>query len=119
LAVGIVSYILVWWRRSHPVAVATLTNLAGILSASSLGPSTLAMVSLSTRRKWREIIPQAVLAVGCGVLAEEFFNVPDVEEPLLVRYGTMLAAIATMIAWGMYIGSRRELLASWRLRATL
>ncbi|WAC56190.1 sensor histidine kinase [Gordonia sp. SL306] len=119
LAVGIVSYVLVWWRRSHPVAIATLTNLAGILSASSLGPSTLAMVSLSTRRKWREIIPQAVLAVGCGVLAEEFFNVPDVEEPLLVRYGTMLAAIATMIAWGMYIGSRRELLASWRLRATL
>ncbi|MGC4960319.1 sensor histidine kinase [Gordonia sp. DT218] len=119
MTLGLISYVLVWWRRSHPVAVATLTNLAGILSASSLGPSTLAMVSLATRRKWREIIPQAVLAVGCGILAEEFFNVPDVEEPLLVRYGTMLAAIATMIAWGMYIGSRRELLASWRLRATL
>ncbi|AZG48690.1 sensor histidine kinase [Gordonia insulae] len=119
LSVGLLTYVVVWWRRSHPVAVATIGNLASIISASSAGAGILAMVSLSTRRNWREIIPQAVLAAVCGVLGEEFFNVPDVNEPALLRYGILFAVLATMIGWGMYIGSRRELFASWRQRAIL
>ncbi|MEE3852812.1 histidine kinase [Gordonia sp. LSe1-13] len=119
LTIGLLTYVAVWFRRSHPVAVATFGNLATVMSASAAGPATLAMVSLSTRRRWPEIIPQVVLALVCGVVAEEFFNVPDVAEPWILRYGIMLTVIATMVAWGMYIGSRRELLASWRARAIL
>ncbi|MDL9947594.1 histidine kinase [Gordonia sp. ABSL11-1] len=119
LGVGVLTYLAVWWRRSHPVAVATVGNLASMVSTSSAGAGALAMVSLSTRRHWHEIVPQVGLALVCGVVAEEFFNVPDVEEPLVLRYGIMVAVIATMVAWGMYIGSRRELLASWRARAML
>ncbi|MGV9713600.1 histidine kinase [Gordonia sp. NPDC003424] len=119
LTLGALSFVAVWWRRSHPVAVATFVNVASILSSSAMGPVTLAMVSLSTRRRWREIVPQAVLAVAAGVISEEFVTVPEPDAPLLFRYGVLLALIATMIGWGLYIGSRRELLASLRARAAL
>ncbi|MFI8771013.1 sensor histidine kinase [Gordonia sp. NPDC062954] len=119
LCIGLAGYVAVWFRRRHPVAVATFENLATAISASAAGPATLAMVSLSTRRRWREIIPQVILALVSGAVAEDVLNVPDVTEPWLLRYGIMVAVVATMVAWGMYVGSRRELLASWRARAIL
>ncbi|GAC69634.1 sensor histidine kinase [Gordonia soli] len=117
LALGLVTYAAIWWRRSHPVALATLTNLTSIVSASSGGPAALAMVSLSTRRRWGEILPQVVLGALCSVLAEQFFRTPQESEPMLVRYSVVIATIGITVSWGMYVGSRRELLASWRARA--
>ncbi|AFR49247.1 sensor histidine kinase [Gordonia sp. KTR9] len=118
LALGVLSYIVIWWRRSHPVPVTTFTNIVTIMSSSSLGPGILAMVSLSTRRRWREIIPQAVLSVGAGIIALEFFATPtEASDPVIVQYTVTVVATAAMVAWGLYIGSRRELLASWRARA--
>ncbi|EME19174.1 sensor histidine kinase [Rhodococcus triatomae] len=114
---GIVAYIAVWWRRRHPVAVATLTNLTGVVSASSSGPAALAMVSLSTRRNWKEITPQVLLAFGCSALSEVFFRTPLEAESALLRYGAVVAIMGITVSWGMYIGSRRELLATWQARA--
>ncbi|MFE0748204.1 sensor histidine kinase [Gordonia sp. NPDC058843] len=118
LALGVVSYVVIWWRREHPVAVTTFTNIVTIVSSSSLGPGTLAMVSLSSRRQWREIIPQAVLSVVAGIIALAFFATPtETNDPVIVQYSVTAVATAAMVAWGLYIGSRRELLASWQARA--
>lgn len=119
LIVGIAMFVLVSWRRRYPVAVAVVTSLASIISSSAGGPGTLALASLATRRRWREIVPVALLNALCFVLAEAFFSPPDQNEPALVRYGFAVAITAAIIAWGMYIGSRRELFASWRSRALL
>lgn len=119
VGLGLFGYVVIWQRRRHPVAVATATNLATIFSSLVAGPATLAMVSLSTRRRWREIAPQAVLAVVCGAVSQEFFDVPGTEGPMLQRYIILVAVVAMMIGWGSYLGSRRELLASWRARAIL
>lgn len=118
LALGVLSYIVIWWRRSHPVPVTTFTNIVTIVSSSSLGPGILAMVSLSTRRRWREIIPQAVLSVVAGIIALAFFATPtEANDPVIISYSVTVVATAAMVAWGLYIGSRRELLASWQARA--
>lgn len=118
LALGAVSYAVIWWRRRFPVAVAVFTNVVGVVSATSLGPAVLALVSVSTRRRWREIIPLAILCLVANVVAVEFFSTPaEEDDPVLVQYAVTAAATAAMVAWGMYIGSRRELLASWRARA--
>lgn len=118
LALGCVSYVVIWWRRRFPVAITTFLNIVATISSSSTGPAALALVSLSTRRRWREIIPQAVLSVACGLIGVTYVATPaEQDDPLLVSATVVVAFTAVLIAWGMYIGSRRELLASWRERA--
>ncbi|MGC4933025.1 sensor histidine kinase [Gordonia sp. DT30] len=118
LVVGVACYVATWWRRSHPVLVCTFTNLAAMISMSSAGAGALAMVSLSTRRRWREIVPQIALSIVCGAVGDEFLTGSS-SDPRLQRYAFLVAITAILVAWGMYIGSRRELLATWRSRAML
>ena len=115
LALGLGALVLVAWRRRWPLTIALVTNAVTVISASAGGPATLALVSLATRRRWREIIPVSVLGLAAG-LAFDRFN-PVSEEPWGVTVPILVALIAVTVGWGMYIGSRRELLATLRLRA--
>ena len=115
LALGIGALVLVAGRRRWPLTIALVTNAITVVSASAGGPATLALVSLATRRRWREIIPVSVLGLAAG-LAFDRFN-PVSEEPWGVTVPILVALIAVTVGWGMYIGSRRELLATLRLRA--
>ena len=115
LALGIGALVLVAWRRRWPLTIALVTNAATVISASAGGPATLALVSLATRRRWREIIPVSVLGLAAGLAFDRFNPVSD--EPWGVTVPILVALIAITVGWGMYIGSRRELLATLRLRA--
>lgn len=113
VAVGVPAFVLIFYRRRWPVAVAVVLTVAGGFSSIAAGPATLAGVSLATRRRWREIIPISVLALGCA----ELFTVvqpsnPDDPEWLILLMNVI--AVSATAAWGMYIGSRRELI--WTLR---
>jgi signal transduction histidine kinase len=115
LALGIGALVLVAWRRRWPLTVALVTNAVTIVSASAGGPATLALVSLATRRRWREIIPVSVVGLVAGLAFDRFNPVSD--EPWPVTVPIIVALVAVTVGWGMYIGSRRELLATLRLRA--
>lgn len=120
LALGLASYVAVGWRRSYPVPVALFTTLAEVVSATAAGPATLAMVSLATRRRLREVLPMGALAFGCGWVSARYFTEPGAEEAgSLANVAIIAAVVGLLIAWGMFIGSRRELLASWQSRAEL
>jgi signal transduction histidine kinase len=110
---GLPAVALVFFRRRWPVAVAGLTAALSCVSSLAAGPATLASVSLATRRRWVEVIPIAVLNV---VAAQVVYVVqpPTSDDPEWVTLGTNILFIAGIMAWGMYIGSRRELL--WTLR---
>ncbi|WP_226995629.1 sensor histidine kinase [Gordonia phthalatica] len=116
LALGILSLIAVWYRRRYPMAVGVGTQIVALVSASASGPSMLALVSLATRRRWREIIPVGFLAIVTA-LGSSWFEVPEHARPTLVDSVIITVVLLMVIAWGLYIGSRRELLASWRSRA--
>ena len=115
LGVGLFGLMLLRWRRSHPVLVNVVINLLAPCSASIGGPATLALMSLATRRRWREIIPISVLAFASGI-AQISIMEPEVET-LAFSIPFIMAIIAVTVGWGLYIGSRRELVAGLRERA--
>lgn len=117
LSLGVVSLVLYQFRRRWPLAVALLTTLFGALSASSTGAGSLAFISLATRRRLPEIIPVAVLSV---ITTQVYFVVqpqPGDKEPWFISLAFGIAVTAVAIALGMYIGARRELLATLEDRA--
>jgi len=115
IVVGVVCFILVSRRRSHPVAVALFINVVGVVAGTSAGPSVLATVSLATRRRWREIIPVAIVALASTVAFDQVN--PASDDPWQLTVPLSVAFVAVAVGWGMYIGSRRELLATLRERA--
>lgn len=115
LGLGCLSLVLLHWRRRRPVLVAVTTNVLSFVSFTVAGPATLALVSLATRRRWREVLPVGVLALVAGITLEAFNPVSS--DVLAFTIPFMVAIIAVTVGWGMYIGSRRELLATLRDRA--
>jgi signal transduction histidine kinase len=115
LGLGVVAFVLVLRRREHPVTIAVLTNLMGAVSGMSSGPAVLAIVSLATRRRWREIIPVSVLSMATGLVLEGLN--PTSEDLWALTIPIVVAVTAVAVGWGMYIGSRRELLSTLRWRA--
>ena len=113
LGVGVLSYVLVMFRRRWPLTVALVTTAMGVISGVSTGPATLAGVSLATRRR---ILPVAVVGVVSVIAAQGYNEVQPLrtDDPVWLTVLLNVAITVAMLGWGMYIGSRRELL--WTLR---
>lgn len=116
LAGGLLSAVIVTYRRRWPVQTVVATTALGFVSASSGGGATLALVSLATRRRWREIIPLAALSLT-QALAFESYN-PVSNDPWAITVTASVLVVGITIAIGLYIGSRRELMATLEDRAT-
>ncbi len=113
LVLGAACYVLVFWRRRFPFTVALLTAVAGMYSGLAAGPGTLAAVSLATRRNLWQIVIVGVVNV---ITAQGFVKVQPVvsDDPEWLNLVINFAMISALLAIGMYIGSRRELM--WTLR---
>lgn len=116
LVLGTVAFVLVWWRRRWPMRIAVVTLLMTPFSSLSAGASTLAVVSLATRRRWWQVLAVAALNL---VVSWAYYQVQPVHnsDPWWLLSTVTVAAVAATTAWGMYIGSRRELLWTLRQRA--
>src|SRR4051812_48144892 len=117
LAVGLVMLVALAFRRRWPVPVATLGAFAGAISASGVGAGMIAYVSMSTRRRWIEIIPVGVIGVVCSQVFYEIEPAGDNQNAWYVNlvFGVIFTGIS--VAIGMYIGARRELVATLNDRA--
>jgi signal transduction histidine kinase len=114
LAVGVGAFVLVHFRRRWPMTVATVLTLAGAVSATASGPGVLAAVSLATRRRWWQLVVIGLLNLGTQFCFSLLVRTPR-NGPWWVD--TLITAVVTAAAlgWGMYIGSRRELV--WTLKS--
>jgi len=115
LILTVVAFAVVHQRRRHPLGIAIGLCVISSFSAGAAGPATLASVSVATRRH----VPQVVLVGIINVVtAQAFAAWMHVEETTyLIDLGLNVAFISGMMGWGMYVGSRRELLHSLTLRA--
>ncbi len=115
LGLGLLCLVLSFWRRRHPPAVAVAVAVLAAPSAFAGGAAALTLASLATRRRWREIIPVALLSVASAMTIEFANPVSDDDWRFIVPLA--LAFTGVTVAFGLYIGSRRELLATLRERA--
>jgi signal transduction histidine kinase len=113
LVLGLVAYVLVFLRRRRPVLVACVIAVLSAVSGTAGGPAVLAAVSVATRRRWREI----ALVGSLNFAAAQFFSTMTAsdDDPAWVVLLANVIATAGILGWGMYIGSRRELI--WTLRS--
>ncbi len=113
LTIGLVSFVAVTFRRRWPMPVALVLAVVGVVSATAAGPATLAAVSVATRRVYWQVV---VLVAVNIVSAQAFATLQPLRnsEPYLLTLTANVIVVAAMMAWGMFIGSRRELL--WTLR---
>ena len=113
LVVGVVAFVLVFYRRRWPLVIALSLSALTIVSGVAAGPATLASISLATRQEFRRIVLVGVV----GIIASQGYAdwQTDGTEPAWLTFGFNVAITIGMMGWGMYIGSRRELL--WTLRA--
>lgn len=111
-AIGVLAFALVIRRREHPVEIALLLNTLAIFSASASGPAVLSAVSLATRRRPREVLALA-LVIYLASTGFYFYQNMDETTPLWVVLLTNTAFATIQIGWGLFLGSRRELV--WQL----
>jgi signal transduction histidine kinase len=111
---GIAAYVLVFgYRRRWPVPIALLAALLGAVSGIAGGAAVLAAVSVATRRRWREIALVGSASFASAQLLTTW-QPGDNAESWWLLVSLNAGATAAMLGWGMYIGSRRELV--WTLR---
>ena len=117
LALGVVGFVLVLWRRRFPLSIALALTVFGAFSATASGPGVLAAVSLASRRVWWQI----VLLGGVNLVAGQVYRVlvPGQSSTDSWWLDLIVSTVFTAgaLAWGMYIGSRRELIWTLRQRA--
>jgi signal transduction histidine kinase len=113
VVLGVAAYVLVFFRRRAPVGIALAIAVMSALSGIAAGPATLAAVSVATRRVTWEVL---VVFVANLAAAQTYTTLaPFVDNDPLITTAVNLAVNAGMMGWGLYIGSRRELM--WNLRS--
>jgi len=114
VGLGLLAYVVVFgFRRRWPVPIALLANVLASFSGFASGPAVLGVVSVATRRRWREIA--VVGSVGfAGAVFLAVWQPTDDDDSIWLVLSINAIAAAAMIAWGLYIGSRRELI--WTLK---
>ena len=122
LVVGVVALGLLPLRRRHPVVIAVVVGLLTSVSAFAVGPATLALVSLSTRRRWREVLPVGAVWLVSSLLYELSYPGTPIQQGtsrvlVAVAVGVGLMTLALVVATGFYIGARRDLIATLQQRA--
>jgi signal transduction histidine kinase len=113
LTIGVAAFALSFYRRRWPFAIALVIAALGSVSATASGPGMLTAASLATRRQLSRILALGAVAVVSGQAYVDVQPV-DHDKPAYFDFAVNLVVTATILAWGMYIGSRRELL--WTLR---
>ena len=118
---GVISCAALWLRRRFPVGVAVLTALLSIFSVATAVAATIAMFTVAVHRRM-----QTALAIGLlnVVTAGLFFvvrpqNVRINGEPVAwwILTVTTTAMLAAVVAWGMLVRARRQLVVSLHERA--
>ncbi|SOD97390.1 Signal transduction histidine kinase [Blastococcus haudaquaticus] len=115
LVVGSLGCVALWGRRRWPVGVALLLALIGTFSDMAGAAVLITLFTVAVHRPWRTVALVAALnAAAAGVYV---FLRPDPDLPVPVVGALLVVLTAAVVAWGMFVRARRQLVHSLRERA--
>lgn len=117
IVLGLIAFVLVIFRRRAPVAIAAVVACLSAFSGLASGPATLAAVSMATQRRPVPIIGVGLLNFACA-MTYTLYAPFELNGPIWVSVVINLVTNTAMMGWGMYLGSRRELIWTLRHRAS-
>ncbi|MEU6713624.1 histidine kinase [Nonomuraea sp. NPDC046802] len=109
-----VGMVLLRWRRRWPWQIAVATALLTLYSDMAAGPAYAAYASLSTHRRWGQIVPVALLTWLCPCLQMFWDRENDPQRIYSVTSVTLvtgLAIIGLITVLGFYLGERTDMAA--------
>jgi signal transduction histidine kinase len=113
---AVVCFVLVAWRRRWPMPIAVITVLLTPVTSLGAGAILLATVSAATYRVRWQVAVLGVLNLAMTWVYYQVQPVSDTDPAWLIALISVVF-VAAALAWGMFIGSRRELLWTLRQRA--
>ncbi|MFC4493489.1 sensor histidine kinase [Streptomyces ovatisporus] len=114
-ATGALACAALFLRRRWPVQLAVALLLAGVFSHFVTGATIVAVFTVSAGRSLRT----TGLVAGIAFAPVPFFLAggPELDDPRTVSGMTYFALVAGAIGWGLFVRSRRQLIASLHERA--
>ena len=106
---------LLWWRRRWPVQVAVLAALAGGLSDMASVAVLIALFTVAVHRRLPTVLALGALNLAAFVVYTVVRPTDDVPYPVVLGFGVLLTA--AVVAWGMFVRARRQLVLSLQERA--
>lgn len=113
VVLGIISCLSLFYRRRWTVGVGVFTVIAGLTGPLAGGPLLIALLNVAIRRPWRVA---AALAAFTVLTAPLYLALYPSGMPVLIYLLWLTIVTSGVIAWGMYIRARRELVESLRER---
>lgn len=115
---GLASLVLMRFRRRWPVSVAVVLILVSTVATTAAGACLIVIISVATRRHWREVAVITPLYLASALVWDEMFTASD--QTWITTATNIVAqvlALVAAIAVGYSIGERRENIATLRERA--
>jgi signal transduction histidine kinase len=113
---GLVCCVALWWRRRWPVTVCLLVAVVGLYSVTSVGAAGIAFFTVAVHRRFPVAAAMAAFGVAIGLVFPLLR--PDWASSLYwidLVWAVVLSAL--ILAWGMVVRARRQLVLSLRERA--
>jgi signal transduction histidine kinase len=114
LLAGFALCLALWARRRWPVGLALVGIAIGTFSEMSSGAGLALLFTVAVHRRWP-------VAVGIACLSYATLPIylslrPDDRDPAWVMYALVLVILSAVVAWGMFVRARRQLVLSLRDR---
>lgn len=114
LVFGSIACVALWWRRRWPVGVAVALAIPAAFSDMATGAVLMALFTVAVHR--RRPVVAAVAGLHMVPLAVYLVVRPDPNTAVVQSVALLLPLLAAVLAWGMYIRARRQLVESLRER---
>ncbi|WP_246278413.1 sensor histidine kinase [Phytohabitans rumicis] len=116
LLLGLLSCGALWLRRRWPVGVALALSAVGVYAATSIGAAVVGYFTVAVHRRFA--VAAAVGAIGfAGGFLFPLLRPEWDSSPLWVDLAWSAFATLLILAWGMFVRARRQLVISLRDRA--
>jgi len=113
--VGGLGCVLLWWRRRWPVQVAVVLALIGCFSDMASFAVLIALFTVAVHRRLPTVLALGALNLAAFGVYTVVRPTDDVPYPVIVGFGVLLTA--SVLAWGMFVRARRQLVLSLQERA--